>query len=195
MNRDKILNAIGKSVSKDWMEPTVNSVYHKDEDPVRKFRETLIAIGGKVVEIPTYSGISEYMFQHYDARQRIVSVIPLINKKLEPRANTLHVYDNVEVMIMKGHFAVAENGAVWVTDEQMPDLVLPFICQNLAVIINRRDIVPTMQEAYARIGNSEYNFGTFIAGPSKTADIEQSLVLGAHGPKAMTVFLVEYSPD
>jgi L-lactate dehydrogenase complex protein LldG len=195
MSRDKILKAIGKSSFKSWMEPTVRSVFDKDEDPVRKFRETLIGIGGKVVEIPSYSGVREYMFQHFEARQRIVSVIPLINNLLESRSNTLHMYDDVEVTLMKGHFAVAENGAVWVTDDQMPDLVLPFICQNLAVIINRHDIVPTMQEAYERIGNSDYNFGTFIAGPSKTADIEQSLVLGAHGPKAMTVFLVDYSSD
>jgi L-lactate dehydrogenase complex protein LldG len=46
-----------------------------------------------------------------------------------------------------------------------------------------------MHEAYEQIGNSDYGFGTFIAGPSKTADIEQSLVLGAHGAMTMTVFI------
>jgi L-lactate dehydrogenase complex protein LldG len=48
-----------------------------------------------------------------------------------------------------------------------------------------------MQHAYERIGSLNQNFGTFIAGPSKTADIEQSLVLGAHGPKTLTVFLIK----
>jgi L-lactate utilization protein LutC len=38
---------------------------------------------------------------------------------------------------------------------------------------------------------ADYGFATFIAGPSKTADIEQSLVLGAHGPRSMTVFLLD----
>ncbi|MNW08326.1 Lactate utilization protein C [compost metagenome] len=47
-----------------------------------------------------------------------------------------------------------------------------------------------MHEAYQKIADSVYGFGTFIAGPSKTADIEQSLVLGAHGPKNMTVFIL-----
>ena len=42
----------------------------------------------------------------------------------------------------------------------------------------------------AAAGNS-YGFATFIAGPSKTADIEQSLVLGAHGPRSLTVFLLD----
>jgi L-lactate dehydrogenase complex protein LldG len=36
-----------------------------------------------------------------------------------------------------------------------------------------------------------YGFATFIAGPSKTADIEQSLVLGAHGPRSLIVFLID----
>ena len=48
-----------------------------------------------------------------------------------------------------------------------------------------------MHEAYDLIGDKDYGFATFIAGPSKTADIEQSLVLGAHGPKTMTVFLLD----
>jgi L-lactate dehydrogenase complex protein LldG len=47
-----------------------------------------------------------------------------------------------------------------------------------------------MHEAYSKIGEQQYGFGVFIAGPSKTADIEQSLVLGAHGPRSMTVFLL-----
>jgi L-lactate dehydrogenase complex protein LldG len=69
--------------------------------------------------------------------------------------------------------------------------VLPFICQHLAVLLQKKDLVSSMHEAYDVIGNADYGFGVFIAGPSKTADIEQSLVLGAHGPKSMTVFLID----
>ena len=75
----------------------------------------------------------------------------------------------------------------------MIERALPFIAQNLALVIRKKDVVVNMHAAYERIGgmNLEYGFATFIAGPSKTADIEQSLVLGAHGPKSMTVFLVD----
>jgi L-lactate dehydrogenase complex protein LldG len=57
-------------------------------------------------------------------------------------------------------------------------------------VITPDAIVPTLHEAYEKISDNAYGFGVFIAGPSKTADIEQSLVLGAHGPKTMTVFIL-----
>jgi L-lactate utilization protein LutC len=66
-----------------------------------------------------------------------------------------------------------------------------FIPQYLAIIVNKKDIVATMNQVCERIGNQEYCFGTFIAGSSKTADIEQSLVLGANGTRGLTVFLME----
>ena len=100
-----------------------------------------------------------------------------------------HELSDVDIAIIEAEFAVAENGSVWVTDQRMGLRALPFICQHLVVVVPAGNIVATMLEAYEKIGSADYSFGTFIAGPSKTADIEQSLVLGAHGPKTMTVFL------
>ena len=71
-----------------------------------------------------------------------------------------------------------------------PERVLPFITQHLVLIVNKADILPTLHEAYETIGQQQYGYGTFIAGPSKTADIEQSLVLGAHGSRSLWVFLM-----
>jgi L-lactate dehydrogenase complex protein LldG len=106
-----------------------------------------------------------------------------------------HGYEDTGLFIMQSRIGVAENGAVWITDKELPLRVLPFITQHLAVIINREAIVDTMHHAYEQINNEEYGYGCFIAGPSKTADIEQSLVLGAHGPLSMTVFLLNKSKE
>ena len=102
-----------------------------------------------------------------------------------------HSLQDVDVAIIQARLGVAENGAVWVSEEDTKIRVLPYIPEQLVAILNVTDIVPTMHHAYEKIGAEEYSFSTFIAGPSKTADIEQSLVLGAHGPKSMTILLVQ----
>jgi L-lactate dehydrogenase complex protein LldG len=93
----------------------------------------------------------------------------------------------IEVLEIDGEFGVAENGAIWLTEEAMPHRVAPFICQHL--VINVKKIVPHMHAAYEELGKVKSGFGLFLAGPSKTADIEQSLVIGAHGARSLTVVI------
>ena len=109
----------------------------------------------------------------------------LLNQATDP-----HELEVVEFALLPALFGVAENGAVWLSEKEIGIRVLPFITQHLAVVLDARQIVSNMHEAYDKIGQEQYGFGTFIAGPSKTADIEQSLVLGAHGARTMTVFLM-----
>ena len=99
--------------------------------------------------------------------------------------------EKVELAYIRGSVAVAENGAVWVYESQMKNRLLPFICQHLVLIVNKKDIVATMHDAYDKINPKSEGFGVFIAGPSKTADIEQSLVIGAHGARSTKVYVVE----
>ena len=94
---------------------------------------------------------------------------------------------DVEVLEIDGQFGVAENGAIWLTEEAMPHRVAPFICQHL--VINVSKIVPNMHAAYEELKMPNSSFGLFLAGPSKTADIEQSLVIGAHGARSLTVVI------
>ena len=58
------------------------------------------------------------------------------------------------------------------------------------VLLYEKDIVADMHEAYSKISGTDSGYHVFIAGPSKTADIEQSLVIGAHGPRSMLVYLI-----
>ncbi len=160
------------------------------KDPVRQFAETLTAIGGKAIMVKDFSEIKMRIREEFDTTKRIVTTIPEFSDLAEMFSASVlpHSFENTELTLLHTDFAVAENGAVWITEDIMGQRILPFICQHLAVIVYADNILPTMQEAYERIASRRYGFGSFIAGPSKTADIEQALVLGAHGPRTMTVF-------
>ena len=101
-----------------------------------------------------------------------------------------HDLDDLDILILEGGFGVAENGAIWLSDNKMTMRVLPFITKHLVLVLKKENIVTFMHQAYQKLDAEETDFGVFISGPSKTADIEQSLVIGAHGALSLSVFLV-----
>jgi L-lactate dehydrogenase complex protein LldG len=101
-----------------------------------------------------------------------------------------HELEDLGLAILDGQFGVAENGAIWLEDTNLGLRALPFITEHLVIVLDRNKLVETMHQGYNLVGNAHSGFGLFIAGPSKTADIEQSLVIGAHGAKSLRVILV-----
>jgi L-lactate dehydrogenase complex protein LldG len=191
-DRDKILAAVAKNQPAKSALPDISAFKKDTHGSAGQFMQVLSNIGGKAIYVNSWSEIEAIITEQYGASRIITPITELNGFKSIPENSTAHELEDVEMAIIKGHFGVAENGAVWVTEENMGMRVLPFITQHLAVVINSCEIVPTMAEAYEKIaGLSSYGFGVFIAGPSKTADIEQSLVIGAHGPKSMTVFIIQ----
>ncbi|MFV5700939.1 LutC/YkgG family protein [Flavobacterium sp. XS2P12] len=158
-----------------------------------KYKAVLQGIGGDFVEVSTYEAIISFVKKNYATEKRMITTIPELAEiaATDWFNDDPHTLENVELTLIKAHFGVAENSALWVTDDLLGQRVSTFIPQYLAIVVHKKDIVATMHQAYDRIGNQEYGFGTFIAGPSKTADIEQSLVLGAHGARGLTVFLMD----
>ncbi len=162
-------------------------------DILETYKSVLRSIGGNFVEVNDYNAVIEFVKKNYDIGKRMITTLPELVEiaKTDWLSDDPHTLENVELTLIKAHFGVAENSALWVTDAILGKRVAPFITQYLAIIVNKNDIVATMHQAYDRIGDQEYSFGTFIAGPSKTADIEQSLVLGAHGARGLMVFIIE----
>lgn len=157
-----------------------------------KYKSVLQSIGGDFVEVSDYDGVIDFIKKNYNTEKRIITTLPELSQiaKTDWINNDPHSLKDVELTIVKAHFGVAENGSLWVTDDLLGQRISVFIPQYLAIVVHKNDIVTTMHQAYDRIGNQEYKFGTFIAGPSKTADIEQSLVLGAHGARGLIVFII-----
>lgn len=198
MSRNKILAAVAQNQPAYMALPDVSQFECLSTDSFEKFAEVVTVIGGEIVYAANFGEIEAIIALKYTTSAKIITPIRELRSIFSEdklMVDSPHDWYNVDLAIIKGEFGVAENGAVWITEEAMGQRALPFITQHLAVIIYADAIVPTMHKAYGKIGEATYGFGTFIAGPSKTADIEQALVIGAHGPKSMTVFVMAGQPD
>jgi L-lactate dehydrogenase complex protein LldG len=89
---------------------------------------------------------------------------------------------------------VAQTGSVLVTSRSSGGRALSVLPPHHVVIASREQLVPDLSAAFELLRRKyEGNFPSaisFITGPSRTGDIERILVLGAHGPKRLTVLLI-----
>jgi L-lactate dehydrogenase complex protein LldG len=192
-SREKILSAVIANQPELVPLPELSSFERNASGSLDKFVTMLKSVGGFLYYVSSYDEIINILLSVNGENKKIISTVTELTAYYSeefltnPQISNIH---DIDVTVLKGRFGIAENGAVWLTDQEMRQRALPFICQHLAVILNADNIIPTMHEAYELISKITYDFATFIAGPSKTADIEQSLVIGAHGPRSMTVFVM-----
>ena len=192
-SRDEILASINRNLPQAVELPDHSGDWIEYDDPVQQFRSVLEGIGGTLEVVSTVESIPEKLGDLIGPEKIVVSCISgVLEDSYDLSAvNDPHALEDVHLAILPGEVAVAENAAVWVTDEHVPLRVLFFLSQHLALVVPQSEVVSNMHQAYERIDASQRAFGTFISGPSKTADIEQSLVKGAHGARTMTIFLVK----
>lgn len=193
-SREKILAAVLQNQPQKSFLLDISMFKGQEGDFVQTYIEIFDSIGGKAYLVENIEAVKALIGEHFDVTKRMVTtLLELAGDSTELVSSTVHPHtlQDVELAVIKAHLAVAENGAVWLTEQVMGHRILPYICQHLAVVVDAKSIVPTLHEAYNQIGEGQYGFGAFIGGPSKTADIEQALVLGAHGPITMTVFIVK----
>jgi len=157
-----------------------------------KFSELLISIGGELRTDISQAELSSFVLSTFgstlDSQGSVIFCDNSIGalgvselkeeESLEPKEFTLS--------ILSGDFGVEENGAVWVRPKSLRARLALFSTEHL-VLVMPNIIVPTMHEAYERINIQEGPTGYFIAGPSKTADIEQNLVIGAQAARSLLV--------
>lgn len=189
-SREKILNTIAANQPELVALPTIDiNTVIRYEDNFKQFKTVLEGIGGKVELIDDISVVNNLFNAEKSSGKLIINTLDETDKQVV--ALTSFELEELEKVCIKASLGVAENGSVWVYESQMVNRLLPFICQNLVIVINKSDIVPTMHHAYQKIDVAKEGFGIFIAGPSKTADIEQSLVIGAHGARTATIYVLE----
>lgn len=194
------MNARGnilRSIAKSKIAPTV---YPETLISSKKSRSGLIdefiqmnrVAGGSVIETDDLGLIKKDINQSVKNREYFVNTIAAAgqtNKDINEFSDAFSLASVYKVYI-RSTLGVAENGSVWLGESDMVNRLLPFICEHLVIVLDSNSIVSNMHDAYKLLKISEEGYGVFISGPSKTADIEQSLVIGAHGPKSLLVYLV-----
>ncbi len=162
-------------------------------DLLTTFAEILTGIGGQVIEVADYEAIADHVRAYYGVTDNWATTLPELAHLADVDLTTItdpHDLARLNLAIIGGELGVAENGAIWVDERHLPHRALPMITQYLAIVIRQSTLVATMHDAYDRLTVNATGFGTFVAGPSKTADIEQSLVIGAHGARGLTVYVL-----
>ena len=89
--------------------------------------------------------------------------------------------------------AVAETGSVALASGPETPSALNFLPENHVVVVRADDVVAHVEDAFERVRAlaAPPRALNFVTGPSRTADIEQTIEIGAHGPRRMHVLVVE----
>ena len=193
-NKEDILKRYRANVREKYDMPDlsdINAITYPD--PLVQFIKMTESVGGHVIEVKEGQDINTLVKELYPEAKEIASNLPEItsatrNPDAVGQASDLN---GTDVGIIRGQFGVAENACVWIP-QTMKEKAVCFISENLVILLPKSQIVNNMHEAYKRIEfDKEYDgYGTFISGPSKTADIAQVLVMGAQAARSATILLL-----
>ena len=190
-SKDQILAAIRKNKPAGDGLPDLLS-FPAEEDLVGKYIQSIHLNGGSVEKLESIDQGQSFVKENFVGGIKMVSLVEGITGNVDINGiSDPHELADVELAVVRGTIGVAENAATWVSERDLTHRVLPFITQHLIIVLDEGQFVDNMHDAYQKVDFQEDGFGVFIAGPSKTADIEQSLVIGAHGARSLTVFLLD----
>ena len=193
-NKDDILKKYRANVREKFDMPDLSDIKAITyPEPLVQFVKMTEMVGGQVIEVDPGRDINVLIKELFPDAKEIASNLPEItiatrNPDTVGRARDLN---GTDVGVIRGKFGVAENACIWIP-QAMKEKAICFISENLVILLPKSQIVNNMHEAYKRIEfDKEYDgYGTFISGPSKTADIAQVLVMGAQAARSATILLM-----
>jgi len=169
--------------------PALHGNWIEYPDPLAQFGAALTRAAGSLVLVePGQLQATLAQLPVVQGARRCCSLVAALTGNVGP-ASDPHGFADLDVLVIEAAFGVAENGAVWLGEQAAPVRAGLFLTQHLVVLLQRTALLHNLHQAYERLATSVgvTGYGCFISGPSKTADIEQALVVGAHGPRSLTL--------
>jgi len=199
-SKDSILKNVRKHLPQSTELPDLKQDWITYDDRWEQFQSVLEFVGGQAISVRSEAEATEHLktIPQYASATKICSLVNGVGSPTFDFSEVAdpHDLEDVDFAVLPGEFAVAENGAVWVTDNGIKHRAIYFIPQHIAIVVRGSSpavemILDNMHQAYERLQFNQAGFGVFISGPSKTADIEQSLVIGAHGARSLSVIFLQ----
>ena len=190
-SKEDILNNVKRHIKAKYDMPDISNIGGICfSDKIAQFIDVSKSVGGDAILLEAGQNINDVIKDLYPEAKTIASnLLDVTIATLNPdNIDNPHDLNGTDLAIVQGEVGVAENGCVWIP-QNVKQKVVYFISEHLVIVLDRNNVVNNMHEAYKKIPFSDKGFGVFISGPSKTADIEQSLVVGAHGAKGVIVIL------
>ena len=190
--KEKILEKCRSGIRERFEMPSLDDIRGVQyPDPLLQFVSMTETVGGRAVELSPGTDLNDLIVRLFPEARQIASNLPEIRIATINPDTTAEAADlnGTDLGVIRGSFGVAENGCIWIP-QTMKERAVCFISEHLVILLPKDAIVHNMHEAYKRLEFGDYVYGTFISGPSKTADIAQVLVMGAQAARSVTVVLI-----
>ncbi len=205
-SKEKILKKIREALSNPVPLPFpksegTNSVFQQpDEELEIIFAEEFTKLSGKFafcvneadMKVQLQQLLSEKKWTNIFCKED--SLLKVFTDGKFPKLNTSTLSD-CDLSVTNCEYLIARTGAIVMTSAQQSGRTVSayapvHICIAYVnqLVYDTRDALKLLKTKY---GNSLPSFITFAAGPSRTADIEKTLVVGVHGPKEVYLFLID----
>ncbi len=176
-------------------------IYHSlNESLIHEFRKNLELIGGKVITCKTEKDIPSIIKSICEEKKqkkvfcKDKNIQELLKPEIEVRSDE-HDFMDISIGITSCEFLVAHLGSVLISSAQISGRRLNVFPETHIIVAQQAQITNYLDDAIEKLQNKYKNelpsLISNITGPSRTADIEKTLVMGMHGPKSLIVVISE----
>ncbi|MCK4864513.1 MAG: LUD domain-containing protein [Gammaproteobacteria bacterium] len=174
------------------------------ENIVKRFISKAKSVAATVESIKNITDLSTAVFKYisyYNIEPKLVSAPDDLLKQVKWQKEITVEYraaqDNDNTTLTMAYAGIAETGSLVLCSGKESPTTLNFMPDNNICIIQQNKIYPYMEDTWdllRKAGETMPRSINFITGPSRTADVEQTIQLGAHGPRRLHIIILESPP-